>query len=412
MKQVTELPKIDQIVNDQYFEILTSDVSYFTHSFFKYPAKFIPQIPRWAIENYTSEGDIVLDCFSGSGTTLVEASLLNRIPLGIDFDKISFLLAKVKTTLYSNLEKAAILNNVSDITKIFENSEFPNIKNIKHWFPLENIVKLNSIYINISKSHLNENCKNFLYMCFISIIRKSSYSDEVSPKPYISSKITKIPQDAFVLFENVVNANIKKLDYEKYPLNREMQYIGNDARFAVQENLFNKVNLVCTSPPYINAFDYVRILRLENIWLRNLDDSNILNHKKKQIGTEQILSNEYNKKLRKFGIKELDDKIDKISKLDKKRAYVVLKYFEDMKSNLESMYKYLVEGGKYVMVVGDCVIKGVEIPTYKYIIELSLKLGYFHITNFSYLIKNPYLRIPRKSRGGLIKYDRIIILGK
>lgn len=412
MRQVTELPMIDQIDNDQYFEILTSDVSYFTHSFFKYPAKFIPQIPRWAIENYTREGDIVLDCFSGSGTTLVEASLLNRIPLGIDFDKISFLLAKVKTTLYSNVEKTAILNSICDITKIFKDSELPNIKNIDHWFPVENIVKLNSIYINISRSALNENCKNFLLMCFISIIRKSSYSDEVSPKPYISSKIIKIPQDAFVLFENVVKANVKKLDYEKYQLNNEIQYIGNDARFAEKENLFNKIKLVCSSPPYINAFDYVRILRLENIWLRNLDDNDILKHKKKQIGTEQILSSEYNKELRKIGIKELDGKIEEISKLDKKRAYVVLKYFEDMKSNLESMYKYLVQGGKYVMVVGDCVIKGIEIPTYKYIIELSLKLGYFHDKNFSYLIKNPYLRIPRKSRGGLIKYDRIIILSK
>lgn len=412
MKQVTEIPNINEIENDEYFEIITSDVSYFTHSFFKYPAKFIPQIPRWAIENFTVEGDMVLDCFAGSGTTLVEASLMKRLPLGIDFDKISFLLAKVKTTTYTEEEKLLIQKSIGSITKILKNIELPKIKNLNHWFPIENIEKLNSIYNNISTSELNEDCKNFLYMCFISIIRKSSYSDEVSPKPYISSKINKVPQDSFILFENVVNTNIKKLDYIKYPLNESIRYIGNDARFADQENLYNKIKLVCSSPPYINAFDYVRILRLENIWLRNLNDDDILNHKKKQIGTEQILSSEYNKNLRSTGIVELDEKINEISKQDKKRAYVVLKYFEDMKQNLESMYKYLIDGGKYVMVVGDCVIKGVEIPTFKYIIEISLSLGYSYEKHFSYLIKNPYLRIPRKSRGGLIKYDRIIILRK
>lgn len=49
-----------------------------------YRGNFAPQIPRNAILNYSEEGELVLDPMVGSGTTLIEARLLNRNALGID----------------------------------------------------------------------------------------------------------------------------------------------------------------------------------------------------------------------------------------------------------------------------------------------------------------------------------------
>ena len=97
MKQVDKIPDINLIKDEDVFEI-KSTRSYYTHSFFKYPAKFIPELPNWSIRNFTKEGDIVLDCFSGSGTSLVEASVLSRNPYAIDFDTLSNILTKTKTT--------------------------------------------------------------------------------------------------------------------------------------------------------------------------------------------------------------------------------------------------------------------------------------------------------------------------
>lgn len=37
-----------------------------------------PQVPRNLILKYTNEGDIVLDTFCGSGTTMIETKLLNK----------------------------------------------------------------------------------------------------------------------------------------------------------------------------------------------------------------------------------------------------------------------------------------------------------------------------------------------
>ena len=56
-----------------------------THSG-KYRGNWSPYIPRNLILRYTREGETVLDQFAGSGTTLVEAKLLNRNCIGVDIN--------------------------------------------------------------------------------------------------------------------------------------------------------------------------------------------------------------------------------------------------------------------------------------------------------------------------------------
>ena len=47
-------------------------------------AAFPPALPAWFIKLFTNPGDVVLDPFMGSGTTLVEAVKLGRQAYGID----------------------------------------------------------------------------------------------------------------------------------------------------------------------------------------------------------------------------------------------------------------------------------------------------------------------------------------
>jgi hypothetical protein len=59
-----------------------------------YRACFKPQLPRFFIERLTRPGDTVYDPFMGRGTTLLEAALLGRVPVGCDVNPISTILLK------------------------------------------------------------------------------------------------------------------------------------------------------------------------------------------------------------------------------------------------------------------------------------------------------------------------------
>ncbi len=80
------------------------DTSYITHGYYTYPAKFIPQLAARLIKENSNENDIVIDPFLGSGTTVVEAIVNNRIGIGTDINEISYLIAKVKTAPINDLE--------------------------------------------------------------------------------------------------------------------------------------------------------------------------------------------------------------------------------------------------------------------------------------------------------------------
>jgi hypothetical protein len=58
-----------------------------------YRACFKPQLPRFFIERLTRPGAVVYDPFMGRGTTLLEAALLGRVPLGCDVNPLSATLA-------------------------------------------------------------------------------------------------------------------------------------------------------------------------------------------------------------------------------------------------------------------------------------------------------------------------------
>lgn len=82
-----------------------------THSG-KYRGNWSPYIPRNLILRYSKEGDIVLDPFLGSGTTLVETKLLKRKGIGIDINPEAIKIANENLKFDKNLEFEPIIYNL------------------------------------------------------------------------------------------------------------------------------------------------------------------------------------------------------------------------------------------------------------------------------------------------------------
>ncbi len=403
-----------EIIDGDSFEIVQSNPNYLTHSFFKYPCKFIPEIPGWAIKKYINKEkhSVVYDPFCGSGTTLLEANLNNVDGRASEIDPFAKLLTKVKTKKL-NKEQIDLIPNffeflISVISDEHAEAFTPNMKNLSHRFSNKTINELGRLVFAINRIS-DIDVRDFFQVCVASIIKKVSFCDDISPKPYVSNRIKKIPSNVLDAFTDIYYSYFYKIsELSKVKVFGKTKFTKGNALGCLSNF---KCDLAFTSPPYINAFDYGRTLRLENLWLGFETEEDIRKLKKDYIGTE-IVKDSYFESLYDICLlsENLKKIVDTLEKIDKKRAVVVLKFFTDMKSNLLDVYNHLHKKGIYGIVIGDSAIRNITIPSANILCDIATKIGFSREFMFSYIIKNPYIRIPRSNNGGLIKYDNVLVL--
>ncbi|GAB6650746.1 hypothetical protein BOVMAS18_13820 [Streptococcus uberis] len=402
---------------DASYIIKQNNPNNYTHGFFKYPCKFIPEIPRWAIKKYMPKnGKIVFDPFAGSGTTLLEAQIQGYDSYGTEIDPVAKKIINVKTQKYDSKIIEIIEQQYQKVIFDVENNESvvpftPSINNLEHWFNEKNLKTLGKIKTSIETIE-DEKAKSFLELILLSIIKSVSQADDSSPKPYVSKKIIKQAPDALEKFKATYIRYKKSLiDYSNLEISKNVKIVKGD---ALQTKGKFHADLAITSPPYINAFDYPRTLRLENLWMETHTEESILKSKSAYVGTERFKLDDE----RKSPIEILDEssllksKFESIKQIDEKRAFVVKKFFSDMKQNLLNVREHLADDGVYVIVIGNSTIRNEIIESWKILNDIAKNNGYEFVEHISYNILNPYIRIPRAGRGGKISQDHILVLRK
>ena len=397
-------------------------VSYCTHGIHRFPAKFIPQVPRFCMEKYSQPGDVVLDPFMGSGTTLLEAKLLGRDAFGIDIHPLAKLITKVKITpLPLSSLKAMAERLIPDILEDYEtNTEWiPEMQNFDHWFKPVVARELATIKKQVWKLP-DGDFKDFFKICFSSIIRRVSNSDADSLMPEVTTFKRKLVEqgkadfDAIGRFSNTVRLRI--LDFEdletvlarnkkKYKNESKIAIIGNDARDIDLDD--NEVHLAVTSPPYVSAVHYVTVHKLELSWL-GLSDPEL---EEKIVGTSRAYAEDYNDWEPGGLLPEIDSIVNSMATEDKKSAYIVQKYFSDMQDNMREVHRVLKRNGIYCLVAGENVFKGTKIPTYELLNKLAEKNNFEKLAIFNYDIINRHLDVPRWNNSTILQ-DHILVLKK
>lgn len=113
-----------------------SDTTKHVHRLHPYKGKFIPQLVEYFLDNHIDDfkkeiffkkGDIILDPFCGSGTTLVQANELGIHAIGVDVSEFNCLISNVKIQNVNIENLQNTLNNISLKLKNFV-SENNNLK--------------------------------------------------------------------------------------------------------------------------------------------------------------------------------------------------------------------------------------------------------------------------------------------
>jgi len=411
-------------ISDRFRKYIGRQVSYFTHGIHRYPAKFIPQVPRFCLDKYSRPGDSVIDPFMGSGTTLLEAMLMGRDCYGIDIHPLARLITKVKLTPIDQRElKSAAESLIKSIDSDGDDNRscIPEIPNFDHWFREEVANELATIKKHIWQLPKGD-IRDFLTICFSSVIRRVSNSDDFSLIPEVTTfqkklvEQEKVDFDAKTRFENTVRQrmiDVQDLNKalaksrKKYKHEPDVSIIGRDARDIDLED--ESIDLGITSPPYASAVHYVSVHKLEMYWLDIMAIDPELD--KRIVGTIKAYANEYNNWSPGGILPEIDSLVRKVAESDQKSGYILHRYFVDMRKSFDEMHRVLCSDGAYCVVAGENMLKKTKIPTFKLLRLLAMDVGFKSEAVFDYDIINRHLDVPRWNNSA-IQQDHIIVLRK
>ncbi|HIQ39148.1 MAG TPA: hypothetical protein EYH53_03985 [Methanothermococcus okinawensis] len=348
--------------------------TYGTFAIYRYPAKFIPQVVAFILKRYAKPGMKVFDPFAGYGTV----GIVSRI-YGYDYELWDL------NPMIDVIHKTAIMKppriNIIDLIKELKNSKeefIPNWSNLDYWFPEEFIPTLSRAWGYVHS--LDDETKYILLIPLINVTRYFSYSDEKVHKLYKSKysrkKVEKLlkgdwKRQFYIMLEKEIQNLLKKIrEYHRLKPKEDVNYQIRFGIDTLEEKLDNDVDILITSPPYLQAQEYIRSTKLELFWLGYPEDY-IRNLSKKEIPYRPVSKIEiYSEKYYEFR-----------EKIEEEHLRVLYdRYFHGILNIFSSLGERV---NSYMCIfVGPAKIRTIPIPIDEIIVEHLQELGWKHEITF------------------------------
>lgn len=364
-------------------------VEQWTHGYHRYPAKFLPNLVKKLIEEYTHENDLVADFFAGCGTTLVEAKVHGRKSIGVDINPVAELITKAKT---NPVAPQIIENRFNLIVESFDDfnlKEYSSIEvheRIDYWFSKEHKAKIAFLYDKILATR-DRSTKDFFLVALSHILKNCSRWLQSSTKPQVDPN--KNPTDPFVAFQAHTKQMMKK-NAEFYAQLSKDKYLETKCEIRLEDARktsirANSVGAIITSPPYVTSYEYADIHQLTGYWYEYITD--LTEFRKNFIGTFYSLNQEL-----ECGSALAQEIIDSLLKKDKRTAKEVANYFKDMQAVAKEMHRVLKKGGHACLVIGNTTFKNVKVKSAEVFAEILADLDFEMVEIIKRSI--PYKLIP------------------
>jgi len=372
-------------------------VEQWTHGYHRYPAKFLPNLVKKLIEEYTCEDDLVADLFAGCGTTLVEAKVHGRKSIGVDINPVAELITKAKTNPIDPKKIEKRFNRILKRFEDFDEQIYSNIavhERIDYWFTKEHKAKIAFLYDKIL-SIKNRSIKDFFLVSLSHILKNCSRWLQSSTKPQVDPH--KNPTDPFAAFEFHTKQMMKK-NAEFYEQLNKDSYLKTKCEIRLEDARrtsirTNSVGAVITSPPYVTSYEYADIHQLTGYWFEYITD--LTEFRKNFIGTFYSLNQdlECSSELAK-------EIIDKLLEKDKRTAKEVANYFKDMQVVAKEIHRILKKGGHVCLVIGNTTFKNVKIKSAEVFADILTDLGFERVETIKRSIPHKLIPTIRDKKTG------------
>lgn len=344
------------------------------HQLSPYIGKIKSSMAASLIKQFTCEGDLVYDPFSGSGTVALEAWVAKRRVIANDLSPYAALLSKAKLFPYSSVETALadIERAEKEVKRTIQQIDLRSVPAwVRRFFHPETL-RETLAWVRVLKKQQ----KDFLLSCLLGILHHQrpgflSYPSSHTV-PYLRLKI--FPRHLFPKMyahrsvRDRLEAKVKRALKRKPELDFSLYrscHSDDAASFIPNE----QVDSIITSPPYMRQLDYGRDNRLR-LWF---------------LGTSEW--------------KTLDEKISPSETI----------FLELMRQCLRRWRDVLKVSGKCVLVVGDKASKTYKMPLADAIIKIALQEVGGYLLEHKYKDSIPDIRrVRRNCRGSLS--ETIIIL--
>lgn len=339
-----------------------------------FPARMAPDLVQDALNLLPEKGKI-LDPMCGSGTVARSAIEAGHDCVGVDLDPLAVLMSrawtdrKVDTDAILN-DAAVIINHAKSLNEcdVQRPSDTETRDFIAFWFAARQEDALARITTVLR--HFDRPTKTALKVALSRIIiskeMKASLARDTShSRPHKVAEQNDF--DVFGGFEKSARILVRRLLPSRM-LGRADIRLG-DARTLenVDDNGFD---MVITSPPYLNAIDYLRGHRMSLVWMGHLMAS-LRKTRSSSVGAERIMR----QRPQLLDVEQFVTR-DEGATIGERHFGWIRRYASDMEAVLTQIRRKLKPTGCAVLVLGNSFVRGARVRNAELIEALATQIGF------------------------------------
>lgn len=346
-----------------------NETGYLTHDLLRWYGKLIPPLVSKLVEMYSDPGETVLANFAGSGTVLLESSLLGRNVIGIDANPLSVLVSSVKTQPIQ-FDAQDVMDVLMAHLPKHPARDYGRDAFLQKWFeraPYEDLDRL----IGSAEQIQDPKIRDAVRLCIASIVKRNSRVDSRCVNHIVVDK-SKKPSNVIDDIRRKLGAaaNDTQLLSDLNPEGHVTVSLGNARALELDSD---SVDFILSHPPYLGAIDYRNMYQLENLLL-GFDDATF-------------------------------DQLD-ISTTSMR------KYLEAMRDVFSEMNRVLKPGRYAAVVIGDNRKNGSIQPTFSYFIQDAINRLDMKLKDIFIWVTQSKAGMNVARRGNHIDHNYILILEK